>query len=277
MYQKLFLAMILFSLLSCRSTPKDEIPTPVANHFEKMDGCFLLYNLKTNTFDKIIGEEVCQRQLPACSTFKVPLAVMAFDAGILKDETTVLKWDGKVDPYREEVNRDHTAATWMSQSVVWYSQKITPRLGKNKFQKYLNNFDYGNKDLRGGITNAWLVGASSKEPALRISAYQQIDFMKKLWTDNLPASKRAMQLTRNITYLETSPKGFKLNGKTGSNFYDKARKQHLGWFISHIQNGDQEYLAVTNISDLAPVETKGYGGIRAKEITKKILAEQGLW
>ncbi len=86
-----------------------------------------------------------------------------------------------------------------------------------------------------------------------------------------------MQLTRDITYLETSPKGFKLNGKTGSNFYDKEHKVHFGWFIAHIQNDNQEYIAVTNFKDLTPNEVGNYGGPRAKTLTKEILADQGLW
>jgi len=194
----------------------------------------------------------------------------------LKDENVVLKWDGKKDT-RDVANQDHNAKTWMSDSIVWFSQRITQKLGKKKFQNYLNTFDYGNKDLSAGITEAWLVSPSDKRPALKISAYEQVEFMKKLWTDQLPASPRAMQLTRDITYIETSPNGFKLNGKTGSNFHDKQKKVHLGWFISHIKKADQEYIAVANFSDLNPVENKGYGGLRVREITKKILFDSGLW
>lgn len=255
--------------------PAEQVQTP--QYFTaNMKGCFLLYNVKTAGFEKVYGEENCKEQLPACSTFKVPLAVMAFDSGALKDENVVLKWDGKKDA-REESNRDHNAKTWMRDSIVWFSQRLTPKMGRAKVQKYLNEFNYGNKDLKGGLTEAWLVSPSAKGPALKISAYEQLEFMKKLWSDSLPASKRAQALTREITFLETSPKGYSLNGKTGSNFYDKDRKIRLGWFISHIQKDDQEYIAVTNFSDLNATDEKGYGGMRAKEITKTILADQGLW
>lgn len=273
----LVLPFFLFLTVHCaEKNIKTETSVVAINYFENMDGCFLLYNLKTNTFDKVIGEERCRKQLPACSTFKVPLAVMAFDSGVLKDENVVLKWDGKKD-IREASNKDHTAKTWMSDSIVWFSQRITPKLGKNKFQNYLNTFDYGNKDLSAGITEAWLISPSDKVPALKISAYEQIEFMKKLWTNQLPVSPRSMQLARDITYIETSPNGFKLNGKTGSNFHDTQKKVHLGWFISHVQKADQEYLAVANFSDLSPFENKGYGGLRVREITKKILSDNGLW
>lgn len=269
--------LLSLSLFACTAPPKTAEPEkPQANYFENTNGCFLLYNMKTNTLDKVIGEERCKERLPACSTFKVPLAVMAFDAKVLRDENQVYKWDGKKDS-REEVNRDHNAKTWMRDSVVWFSQRITPKLGSKKLQGYLQKFNYGNQDMKDGLTKAWLISPSEVNSGLRISGYEQLDFMKNLWTSKLPVSERSMQLTREITYLETSPKGFKLSGKTGSNFYDKEHKQHLGWFISHIQKDDQEYITVANLGDIAPTEVKGYGGMRVKEITKKILADQGLW
>lgn len=277
MRKKIILGFLVAAIVSCKASPvQNEAKNVSANYFDKMDGCFLLFNMKTGHIDKVIGDERCRKQLPACSTFKVPLAVMAFDSGILKDESVTLKWDGKKDS-REESNRDHNAQTWMKQSIVWFSQRLTPKLGKKKIQKYLNDFDYGNKDLAAGIQQAWLVSPSDEGPALKISAYEQLEFMKKLWTSSLPASARSMQKTRDITYLETSPRGTKLSGKTGSNFYDKNHQIHLGWFISHIQNGNQEYITIANFTDLVPVETAGFGGFRAKEITKKILADSDLW
>ncbi len=274
---KLISTFALVLLLSaCSSTPPVEA-NKAAEYFDAKEGCFLLYNVRTKNFDKVIGEENCKKEYPACSSFKVPLAVMAFDAKALKDENVVLKWDGKKDEFREVANQDHNAKTWMSNSIVWFSQRLTKKMGTAKVQKYLDGFNYGNKDLKGGLTEAWLVRPSSPGPALKITGYDQVEFMRKLWGDELPASKRAMKLTRDITFLETSPKGFQLHGKTGSGFYDDTRKVNLGWFIGHLQNGDQEYIVVTNYRDLAPVQEIGYGGPRSKEIAKKILGDEGIW
>ncbi len=273
MWIKLF-CIFIFTTTGCALFSKKDL-TPSEKYFPKMSGCFLLYNMKTKSFDTVIGEEVCQRQFSASSTFKVPLAVMAFNSGILKNENTVLKWDG-VKRMREEENKDHDAKSWMKDSVAWFSQKITAKLGKKNFQKYLDAFDYGNKDFSAGITEAWLVSPSESN-ALKISAYEQVKFMEKLWTNRLPASKRSMKLTRDIIYIETSPKGYKFSGKTGSNFFDKERTIHLGWFISHLSNEEQEYIVVTNFSDLKPTQAGDYGGPRARTITKQILNDQGLW
>ncbi len=265
------LALLPFVLVACSSTPAKK-----ADHFEGMRGCFLLYNLKTQSLEAQMGEEAfCNEQLPASSSFKVPLAVMAFDSGVLKDENTVLKWDGKKRELKTH-NQDHNGKTWMRDSVIWFSQDVSKKMGKKKLQKYLKDFDYGNQDLSGGLTTAWILRADDKG-ALKISANEQLEFMKKLWGDSLPASKRAMQIARDITFLEESPNGYKLHGKTGSNFYDKERNLRIGWFVSHLQKGDQQYIAISTFSDRAPSENKGYGGGAAKEITKKIFAEKGLW
>lgn len=268
-------------LLNCVGNPKKpENQHTERTYFEGQKGCFLLYNMKTKKFETVIGEETCRERFVACSTFKVPLAVMAFDSGVLKDENQVLKWDG-VKGFLESHNHDHNAKTWMRDSVVWFSQRITPQLGKEKIEKYLHSFHYGNEDFSGGITQAWLVNPSDKDPAIKISAYEQVEFMKNLWTDQLPVSKRATRITREITYLETSPKGFKLSGKSGSSFYDHnyQAKERLGfgWFVSHLQNGDQEYITAANLSDLLPTDAKKYGGQRARQMTKDILSDRGIW
>jgi beta-lactamase class D len=277
-FSRLALTLGLVALTSGCALLKPKTPAPSSpeSYFSGTKACFLLFNMKTKSFEKVIGESSCKERLPAASTFKVPLAVMAFDAKILKDENTVLKWDGKVDA-REEVNRDHSAKTWMRDSVVWYSQRITQKLGKRRLEMFLQSFRYGNQDLRGGLTQAWLLPPTTEKGALKISAYEQVEFLKHLWTDSLPASKRSMRLAREITFLETSSNGFALHGKTGSNFYDADRKVHMGWFIAHVQNGEQEYIAVTNFSDLGPTEIPGYGGLRAKRITLQILTDLGLW
>jgi len=270
----LALAAALFS--ACASRNQNSPSQDSFQYFGQSKGCFLLFNMTTGLFEKSIGEENCRVAYPACSTFKVPLAVMAFDSGVLADDQVRLKWDGKKDA-RVEVNRDHDARSWMKDSVVWFSQRLTPKMGARKFQKYLDQFNYGNKNFKAGLTTAWLVSPAQEGAGLRITAYEQVEFMRKLWTDHLPVSKRASTLARELTFLEVSPNGFQFSGKTGSNFYDADRKQALGWFIAHLQRGTDRYIAVTNFRDVAPSDEKGYGGMRAREITKKILAESNLW
>lgn len=260
---------LLLILSSCAGVEKK------SDFFAGKKGCFLLYNVTTGKYEKEVGT-TCKEQIVACSTFKVPLAVMAFDSGILKDENVVLKWDGVQRIKVTEWNKDHHAQSWMSNSVVWFSQRLTPELGEKRFKKYLKDFNYGNQDISHGITDSWLVSPSSPEASLRISPYQQVDFMKALWKGSLPVSKRAMELTRKITFREITPAGFILSGKTGSNSYDEKGEIQLGWFVSHLKRGHEEFIAVVQFSDLRPQEGT-FGGPRAKEMLKDFLIRENLW
>jgi beta-lactamase class D len=267
----LLIAALLFGGCS-HAQKKTDTPLP----FHGMTGCFLLYNLNSGSYEESIDAGDCRKPLPACSSFKVPLAVMAFDSGLLQSASTTIKWDGKKRS-RDAENRDHNARTWMSESIVWYSQDIAKRMGRSKLQSYLDALKYGNRDLDGGPTSAWLVSPASDAPALKITAYEQVEFMKQLWTDALPVSKRAQKMARDLTFIETSPSGFRLSGKTGSNFYDAERTRHLGWFIAHLDTGKTRYIIVTNLSDLTARGHDEYGGMRARELTKKLLALRSLW
>lgn len=260
--------LFLFLAVSCTQITTQKTDIFTANDLR---GCFLLYNVKTAKLEEKLGT-TCEIRYPASSTFKVPLSVMAFDAGVLKSEKDVLKWDGK-KRWLDAWNQDQTPGTWMKYSVVWFSQRLTPELGEKRVQKYLTDFDYGNKNIHVGLTDAWLNSADKPDSALSLSAYEQLEFMKKFWTGALPVSQKSLEVTRKIMFLETLPSGFSLSGKTGSNFFDKEHRYQLGWFVAHFERGDEEYISVMNITDLKPYTGKDFGGMRAKELTKKMFEE----
>src|SRR5207249_5009231 len=92
-----------------------------------------------------------------------------------------------------------------------------------RMQKYLDLFDYGNRDIGGGIDQFWLTGN------LRIDPVQQIDFVDRLRRGVLPVSKRSQELTRDILIVTkvgdaTIPaKSGLLGAETG--------KPSLGWMV----------------------------------------------
>jgi beta-lactamase class D len=166
----------------------------------------------------------------------------------------------------------------MSNSVVWYSQALTPKLGLETIEKYLRDFGYGNHNMSGGLKFAWLTVDPNKT-SLKISADEQMEFIKKLYKSQLPVSKHALELTKKILFLEKSTNGFELSGKTGSGSFvlGSAQKMMVGWFVFFVKNGDQEFVAVTSFTDKRKNPPYKYGGPVAKDITKSILAELGYW
>lgn len=240
--------------------------------FAGRDGCFELYDLTANKLVMRYNPTRCAKRLWPQSTFKVPLSLMAFDAGILKDENSAMKWDG-VKTSREEWNHDQTAASWMKLSVVWFSQRLTPQLGMRRIRSYLAKFRYGNQDFSGGITKAWL------QSSLKISPDEQLRFWERYWREELPVSKHAVAMTKKITFLEQSPHGWALNGKTGSGALVANRRLvgGMGWFVGHIQRGRQEYVFVTSYSDRGTPKDSRPPGWIAREMTTKVLGDMGLY
>jgi beta-lactamase class D len=133
--------------------------------------------------DEVIQEKGdCGTRYAPCSTFKIPLSLIGFDSEIFIDEANPV-WKFKKG-YADKLDvwkQDQTPQSWMKYSCIWYSQVMTKELGMKKFQKYVNQFDYGNKDLSGdyaqnnGLTNSWL------SSSLEISSNEQIAFLEKFF------------------------------------------------------------------------------------------------
>ena len=241
----------------------------------------MLYNMEKKTFDEVFNDVRCHERFPAASTFKIPLAVMAFDDGILKNETKPeFKWNGIKTPI-ENWNKNQTPTTWIRESAVWVSQEMTAKLGEKKVQKYLESFDYGNQDMTGGLKYSWLTPApfitEPMQNTLKISGYEQVTFLDKLWRGELKVSAESQKLTQKIMTQDVSPKGYKLTGKTGSGFTDENLDHRLGWYVGHLQKENVQYLVVVNFNDTTKVERGTFGGREAKELAIKLLTEKGLW
>ena len=120
-----------------------------------------------------------EAKLPA-STFKIPNSIIALETGVVGDpDKDVFKWDG-VTRNIEAWNRDHTLRTAIAASAVPVYQEIARRIGAERMQKYLDLFEYGNRDIGGGIDQFWLTGN------LRIDPVQQVDFVDRLRRGSLP-------------------------------------------------------------------------------------------
>jgi len=260
-------------LVAAAAPPTAQAKPDFQRLFAGRDGCFQLYDLKANTMVVRYNAAHASRRESPASTFKVPLSLMAFDAGILKNERSAMKWDGK-RTRRPEWNRNQTAASWMKLSVVWFSQRLTPKLGMARIKRYLAQFAYGNQDFSGGITKAWL------QSSLQISPDEQLRFWQRFWREQLPVSKHAFAMTKSITRLGRSPNGWILHGKTGSSAYVSDKGKLLrgsGWFVGHIARGGKEYVFVTHYVDRGPPKDTRPPGWIARDISMKALAQLGLY
>lgn len=181
--------------------------------------------------ETLYRDGVCDQRFSPASTFKVPLALIGYDSGILHDEHAPA-WDYK--PEFKAVKRDQKTVDptiWEKDSVLWFSQEITRRLGSERFAGYVSKFDYGNTDVAGnagnndGLTRSWV------NSSLKISPVEQVNFMRRLLAGQLPVSDKAHAMTKAILPSFRSG-GWTVQGKTGTTRVgDSAEKRSLGWFV----------------------------------------------
>lgn len=267
------LLLFTFIAASCSTAKKPEA-------FPNKDVCVLVFNLKTSTFVEIVNRKRCEERLPAASTFKIPLAVMSFDSKILKDENSSLKWDGK-KRFLDVWNSDQTAKSWMANSVVWFSQKLTPKIGLKRIHEYLVSFEYGNADMSGGLDYAWLTPTPQNGPnlknSLKISGFEQAHFLKNLWREKLSTSPDSQVKTIKLLSEETSENGHKIFGKTGSGVVGENLDLRVGWYVGYLETNKDKYVIVSNFTDKQNAADQTFGGQEAKAILKEVLAKKNLW
>jgi beta-lactamase class D len=177
-------------------------------------------------------------RLPA-STFKIPNSIIALETGVVEDpDKDVFKWDGvtrSIEPW----NKDHTLRSAIAVSAVPVYQEIARRIGAERMQKYVDLFDYGNRDIGGGIDQFWLTGN------LRIDPVEQIDFVDRLRRGVLPVSKRSQELTRDILTV-TKVGDATIRAKSGL-LGAEAGKPSLGWMVGWVEKGSSVTVFAMNM------------------------------
>ncbi len=196
----------------------------------------------------LINNGNCHTSYAPCSTFKIALSLIGFDAHILKSENNP-SWGlpAKADPYINACKGNHNPRTWMRDSCLWYSQILTNKIGIDKLQNYIEKIEYGNMDLSGGLTHSWI------SSSLKISAIEQIKFIQKIIDQNLPFNNTSFTNTKKIMFIQEMSGGWKLYGKTGNckQLDQNGNKIDLqqGWFIGYIEKNNRHIVFASHITD----------------------------
>src|SRR5262249_44181620 len=146
-------------------------------------------------------------------------------------------------------------------SVVWYYRELATRVGPARMKDSLEKLHYGNRDISGGVDRFWL------NSSLRISPDEEVEFLKPLYLEKLPVSKRSIDIVKDIITLEQTDAN-KLSGKTGGGAVGKGA---LGWFVGYLETKGNVYFFAINL------EGANFLAIRDLRITltKRILSGLG--
>ncbi|HEX7315353.1 MAG TPA: penicillin-binding transpeptidase domain-containing protein [Pyrinomonadaceae bacterium] len=269
-------ALLLLAALGCVKTTgvgsvvvEGQTQTDLASYFKPFPaGAFVLYDLKRDRYVRY-NEARCRERFSPYSTFKIPNSLIGLDTGVIPDAEFVIKWDAKKYPAFSQDTlpfsawwQDQTLRTAYKRSVVWYYRELALKVGARRMKEYVNKLDYGNEDASGPLNGFWL------NSSLKISADEQVEFLKRLYKEELPVSKRSLQIVKEIMTLEETPE-YKLSGKTGGGPLGENR--FLGWFVGYLETKEGTYFFATEI------EGPTYISIRDERIalTKRILGGLG--
>jgi beta-lactamase class D len=218
----------------------------------------------------------CESRVPPASTFKVPLAVMGYDSGYLEDanEPVLPFMKGYPDWGGDAWRQPTTPKRWMEYSVIWFSQRIAEFLGYEQLRDYADAFGYGNADMTGdagkdnGLERAWV--ASS----LKISPREQVAFLRKLVTHELPVAADAMDRAMQIIERRDIADGWGVQGKTGMAYprqadgsFDYARP--WGWYVGWARREGRTVVFARLVQDEKKLEPRT--SLRARDSILKEL------
>lgn len=222
------------------SYQRSEFRDDLAKHFFDLGTVGTFVGYKVDDYLIIASDKVRsgEGKLPA-STFKIPNSLIALEAGVVADpDKDVFKWDGVTRPI-EAWNKDHTLRSAIAASAVPVYQEIARRIGAERMQKYVDLFEYGNRDIGGGIDQFWLTGN------LRIDPIQQVDFVDRLRRGVLPVSKRSQDLVRDILPV-TKVGDATIHAKSGL-LGAEVGKPSLGWMVGWVEKGPQQTVFAMNM------------------------------
>jgi beta-lactamase class D len=187
----------------------------------------------------------CAARLSPASTFKIPHALVALETGVVTT-TSVERWDGVTHGQQAEWNHDHTVVSALRPSVLWFFQRIAPRIGAERMTTWLERFEYGNHDVSGPITEYWINGR------LRISPREQVQFLRRFYRGKLPITPAYIEAVRQgleqkpgtvqnalgVHRLKGDWRRATLNAKTGATSVTGLR---VSWLVGELRSSGREY------------------------------------
>lgn len=220
----------------------------------------------------------CATRLSPASTYKIPHALIGLETGVITP-TTVEKWDGVKHPEQPKWNLDHTVLSAMKPSVLWFFQRMAPKIGASRAHEWLQRFNYGNTDTSGDITLYWVNGT------LRISPDEQLAFLRKFYDGSLPITKTyvaqlkgameqspgTVENARGLTKLDAVwREGISLNSKTGASTI--ASGESVSWLVGQLTVDQRKIIFASAVwKDKGGVDT-----LAASRLAIKAFVDRGV-
>jgi len=225
----------------------------------KLDGTILIFDEKENALYFNDLEGAYTGQLPA-STFKIPNTIVALETGVASGPEHLFPWDG-TDRWLDAWEQDLTLKQAYAVSCVPCYQGVARAVGPEKMRSELERLGYPEMVFDSStVDNFWLRGES------RITPYQQIQFLRRLYHSELPVKETTQTAIREIMLLEQTDT-YALSGKTG---WSVDGEKNNGWFVGFREEADRVVFFATNVEPAEGFVMDDFAAVRI-EVTQLAL------
>lgn len=243
-------ASTLFESYVKDSTLEISQNTNFRRHFQELgvEGSIMIYDSNNEQFFEYNPQRNRTAFSPA-STFKILNSLIALETEVISDEISVLTWDG-IERTIPEWNRDLNLKEAFKLSAVWFYQVLARRVGYERMQEWVIKAGYGNQKIGQpeNITEFWLNGE------LQITPQKQIEFLNRLYQNELPFSERSLSIVKDIMIYEKTPE-YTIRAKTGWFGFGDSSITNIGWYVGYVEKGGNVYFFATNIDIRDPQDS----------------------
>ncbi|MHA7128139.1 class D beta-lactamase [Algoriphagus namhaensis] len=229
-----------------------------------LTGSILIFDLRSETYYSNDFGWAKKGQLPA-STFKIANSIIALETGVVESDSTLFVWDGTpraLSAWEEDL---YFVQAFRRSCVPCY-QDVARRIGLERMKAFLEKLEYGKIIVdASNLDQFWLQGES------KISPIEQIDFLTRFYTSQLPIETRTEELLKRIMLIEET-ENYKLSGKTG---WSIQGDKNNGWFVGFLEKGTEVYFFATNVEPSPEFEMDNFGQIRGL-VTRRALQKLNL-
>jgi beta-lactamase class D len=262
----LSLATVFVLLITACSTNNTGIDNSLKKYFDenKVNGCFALWDNAQNQFTIYNLKRFRDTAYSPASTFKIFNSLLALNSGRIFSDTVVVPWDKQVR-WNPDWNKDMNMREAFEVSNVPFYQEMARRIGRDTMQTMLDSVKYGNHKIGAAIDSFWL------DNSLKITADEQLGFVKRLFFNQLPFQNRDQEIVKNLMIREKTDK-YILAYKTGWGQTEDGKQ--LGWMVGWIEENRHVFFFSMNMD--SPDKNIDMRTARLNTL-KSMLKEQGFF
>ena len=218
-------------------------------YFDDLNGTIIFYNPENEKYI-VYNEQLSEKPSSPCSTFKIFSTYVGLLTNHIDPENSLRRWNG-TKYWMNEWNRDIDLDNAFKYSCVWYYRRVIDDIGQETMQQYLNEYNYGNKDI-----SDWKGDLNTNEPSydlkgfwiessLKISPKEQTQVISKIFVDLQKANNQAVinEMKHVMLAYENTDQNLKIYGKTGYGVVNDEPAD--AWFVGMYEvNGKTNYFAL---------------------------------